>query len=61
MFSWKCKEDLGRLELSEQEKKKIKVTVPFWGKVPTYSMFFKLREYFWSLKSSVYLLGLPNL
>lgn len=42
-------------------RKKIKVTVPLWGKVPTYNMFFKLQEYFWSLKSSVYLLGLPNL
>lgn len=47
--------------VNRKKKKKTKVTVPLWGKVPTYNMFFKLREYFWSLKSSVYLLGLLNL
>lgn len=40
-------------------RKKIKVTVPLLGKVPKYKMYFKFHEYFWSPKSSVYLLGLP--
>lgn len=41
-------------------KKKMKLLCLFGGKVPTYKMFFKLQESFWSLKSSVYLLGLPS-
>lgn len=40
-------------------KKKIKVTVCLLGKVHRYKMYFKFQEYFWSPKSSVYLLGLP--
>ena len=42
-------------------KKRIKVTVPVWGKIPKYKMFFKFQEYFWTLKSSVDLLGLASL